>query len=69
MAIFSQYNAVKIIFETFCINWERQCAKRELLDALRRTVYGITKYNVTEMTICFHTVNGVVKIKIKHVVR
>ena len=40
--------------------------KRELLDALRRTVCGITKCNVIEMTICFHTVNGVIRTKIKH---
>ena len=35
--------------------------------ALRRSVYGITKSNVIEMTICFHTVNGVIRIKIEHI--
>ena len=55
--------AVKIILETLCINWERKCGKRELLDALRQSVCSITKCNVIEMTICFHAVNGVIKIK------
>ena len=53
------HNAVKIILETLFINWERQCVKEELLDALCRSVCGITKCNVIEMTICFHTANGV----------
>ena len=61
----STLNVVKIILETLCINWERQYANRELLDALRRTVCGITKCNVIEMTICLHTVNDVSRIKIK----
>ena len=55
------------ISKTVCINWERQCAERELLDAVRRAVYSIPKCNVIEMTVRFHTVNGVTKIKIKHV--
>ena len=55
------HNAVKIISETLCIHWERQCAERELLDALRHTVCDITRCNVIEMTICVHTVNGVIK--------
>ena len=41
--------------------------KRELLDALRQSVCGITKCNVIKMTICFHTVNGVIRIKTEHV--
>ena len=28
---------------------------------------GITKCDVIEMTICFHTVNGVIRIKIEHI--
>ena len=59
------HNAVKSMLETVCTNWERQCAKRKLLDALRRCVCGITKCNVIE--ICFPTVNGVIRIKIDHV--
>ena len=35
-------------------------SKSELLDELRRSVRGITKCNVIEIVICFHTVNGVV---------
>ena len=27
----------------------------------------LQKYNVIEMTICFHTVSGVIRIKVKHV--
>ena len=53
--------------ETLRINWERQCAERELLDALRRTLCGIPKCNVIEMKISFHTVNGVIRIKVKRV--
>ena len=50
------HNSVK---ETLCINWKRQCAKRELLDALGRTLGGITKCNV----ICFHTNNGLIIVR------
>ena len=61
------HNAVKIISETLCINWERQCAKRKLLYPLRRSVCGTATCNVIEMTICLHTVNGVIMTKIEHV--
>ena len=40
--------------------------ERELLHSLRLTVCGITKCKVIEMTICFHTVDGVFGIEIKH---
>ena len=61
------HNTVKIITETLCMNWERQCTKRELLDELRRSVCGITKCNVIEMTTCFHKANGVIRITTEHV--
>ena len=61
------HNAVKIISETLCINWERQCAKRELSDALRWSVCGITKCNGIGRTTCFYAVNGLSRIKYEHV--
>ena len=41
--------------------------EKEFLDVLQRSVCGITKCNLIEMTICFHTVNGIIRIKIEHV--
>ena len=61
------HNAIKIISETLCVNWERQFAKSEVLDVLRRSVCDITKCNVIEITICFNTVNSVIRIKIEYV--
>ena len=56
------------MFLYFYMLIEKKWAKRELLHSLRRTVCGITKCNVIEMTICFHTVDaGVIRIEIKHV--
>ena len=34
---------------------------------LQQPVCGITKCNLIEMTICFHTVKGVIRIKVEHV--
>ena len=67
MSILYFHNAVKIILQTLCISWEKQCANREWLDGLRGSVCGITKCNVIEMTICFLTANGVIRMKIEHV--
>ena len=49
------------------MNWESQWAKRELLHSLQQTVCGITECNVIDMTICSHTVGGMIRIGIKHV--
>ena len=54
--VFSQYSK-KMISETLCINWERQCGNGELLQVRQRSV------NVIEMTICVYTINGVIRIK------
>ena len=56
------HNAVKIISETLCENWERQSANGELFR--RRNVLSATlKCNITEMAICLHTVKGAISIK------
>ena len=58
---------MQLTLETLYMNWESQCAKRELPDALRRTRCGFTKCKVIEMAISFHTVSGAIRIKMKHV--
>ena len=62
MAIFSQCSAVKIISETFYENWERQSGNTELFRC--SNVLSVTlKCNITEMTICLHTIKGAIRIK------
>ena len=56
------HNAPKIISETLCIKWERQCADGELLQVQQHSVCNIKKHNVIEMTLCVHTLNGVIRI-------
>ena len=61
MTIF--HNAAKIISETLCMNWERQCANGGLLQMRQRSVGNIEKRNVIDMTICVQIINGVIPIK------
>ena len=62
MAMFSQCSAVKIISETLYENWERQSANTELFRS--SNVLSVTlKCNITEMTICLHTIKGAIMIK------
>ena len=57
------HNPAKIILETLCINWERQCDNGELLQVRQRSVGNIEKRNEILMTICVQTINGVIRIK------
>ena len=57
------HNPVKITSETLCRNWKRQCANGESLQVRQRSICDIKKSNVIEITICVHTINGIIRTK------
>ena len=65
MATFSQCSK-DFFSETLCKSWARQCANRGLLQVKRGSACDFKKRNVIEMTICVHTINGPIRIKILH---
>ena len=60
--MFSQYSAVKIISETLYEIWEKQSANTELFRHSNILSVAL-KCNITEMTICLHTIKGAIMIK------
>ena len=52
-----------VIFSQYIKNYFKQCANRELLQVHQRFVCDIKKRKVIQMTICVHTINGLIRIK------
>ena len=48
----------RLFQKLFYVNWERQCAKGELLQVRQCSASDTEKRNLIEVTICVHTISG-----------